>query len=217
MQRLTLKQQTILKALKHFFSKYNQMPTLREFKKFLSEKYEMNFKSLRSIHQYLEILEEKGFIHRGVGAREIKLLDVKQKKFCSIPIFGWVNAGAPSFLPQEAIEGYLKIVKNLLPKKRDNLFAIEVVGDSMNSAEINKKMVESGSYVIINKDDKNFQNKDIVVANIDSTLTLKEFRRLDKKTIGLFPRSTNPEHKPIYLSKQDDFLIIGKVFDVYRG
>ncbi len=217
MYQLTSKQQTILKALKDFFAGHNQMPTLRELKRFLSEKYEIDFKSLRSIHQYLQSLEKKGFIHRGHGAREIKLLDTRQRNFCSIPIFGWVNAGAPSFLPQEAVEGYLKIAKTLLPKKNNNLFAIKVVGDSMNLAKIKKKVVESGNYVIINRDDKNFQDKDIAVANIDGALTLKEFRIIDKNTLGLFPKSTNAEHKPIYLSKADDFLIIGKVFDVFKG
>ena len=91
------------------------------------------------------------------------------------------------------------------------------MGDSMNLAKVKGKNITDGSYAVIKQNDKDFATKDIVAANIDGTLTLKELRKLDKKTIGLFPNSTNQEHKPIYLSKRDDFLIIGKATDIYKG
>lgn len=216
MDWLSQKQKTVLKAIKNFHFRYGQMPTLRELKDFLARSYNLDLKSLRSIYQYLESLEEKGLIKRGRGPREIKLIDLRKTSFWHIPVYGWVDAGTPSSLPQEAIEGYLKIAKKLLPTRNKNLFAIEVVGDSMSQAEIKGKKIEDGDYVVINPDNKDSRNRDIVVANIDGTLTVKEFMWADKKTIGLFPKSTNKEHKPIYLTKHDDFLIVGKVVDVYK-
>jgi len=216
MEVLTPKQKIVLKAIKDYHFRYGKMPTLRELKDFLAQNYNLTFKSLRSVFQYLEKLEKKGLIKRGQGPREIKLLDLKEVNFWHIPIYGWINAGDACCFPQEAIEGYLKISKNLLLVKNKNLFAIEVVGDSMNLAKVRGKSIEEGDYLLVNPDDKNFVNGDIVVVNVDGALTVKEFRWIDKNTIGLFPRSTNKEHKPIYLTKKDDFLIIGKVVDVYK-
>ncbi len=216
MELLTKKQKIVLKAIKDFHFRFGEMPTLRGLKEFLAENYNLSFKSLRSIYQYLEKLEKKGLIKRGHGPREIKLMNLKKSKFVHIPVYGWVNAGEPSYLPQEAIEGYLKISKSLLPTKNKNLFAIEVVGDSMNLAKVKGKKIEDRDYAVVNPDDREFINGEIVVANVDGALTVKEFRWIDKNTIGLFPKSTNKEHKPIYLTKEGDFLIIGKVVDIFK-
>lgn len=216
MNGLTSKQGIVLKALEDFHFKYGNMPTLRGLKEFLAKNYSLNFKSLRSVYQHLESLEKKGLIHRGQGPREIKLIDLKRKNFWHIPIYGWVNAGTPCFLPQEAIEGYLRISKNLLSTRNKDLFAIEVIGDSMNLGKIGNKKIEDGNYAIVNPNYKAFEQGDIVVAVIDGALTIKELRWIDKKTIGLFSQSTNKEHKPIYLTKSDDFLIVGKVVNIYK-
>lgn len=213
---LTHNQRIVLKAIKDFHFRYGKMPTLRELKDFLAQNYNLTFKSLRSVYLYLKKLESKGLIKRGKKAREIKILDLKETIFWHIPIYGWVNAGDACCFPQEAVEGYLKISKNLLPVKSKNLFAIEVIGDSMNLATIRGKNIEDGDFVLVNPEDKDFRNGDIVVVNIDGALTVKEFKKIDEHTIGLFPRSSNNEHNPIYLTESDNFLIIGKVVEVFK-
>jgi len=213
---LTHNQRIVLKAIKDFHFRYGKMPTLRELKDFLAQNYSLTFSSLRSIYLYLKKLENKGLIKRGKGAREIKILDLKETNFWHIPIYGWVNAGDACCFPREAVEGYLRVSKKLLPVKNKHLFAIEVIGDSMNLATIGGKNIEDGDFVLVNPEDKDFRSGDIVVANIDGALTVKEFKRIDEHTIGLFPRSSNNEHNPIYLTESDNFLIIGKVVEVFK-
>lgn len=216
MTLLTAKQKTVLDALKNFYIKTDQMPTLRELKSFLAKHYNLSLKSLKSVLQYLKALEKKGLIERGRGPREIKILGLKSAKFWHIPVAGWVSAGQALAIPQESITGYLKVSKNLLSKIGGDFIAVEVDGDSMNKKKFHGKAIEDGDFVIVDKVKKYFFGGDVIVANIDDALTVKEFKKIDKDTIGLFPCSSSPQHKPIYLTREDQFLILGKVVDVYK-
>jgi len=39
----------------------------------------------------------------------------------------------------------------------------------------------------------------------------------DEESIGLFPVSSEKKHKPIYLIPSDEFIICGKVIDVFKN
>lgn len=213
---LTSKQELVLKSLKEYYNRFRKMPTLREFQDFLAKKKKLALKNIRSVVQYLEALEQKGFIRRGSGPRQIQILDWAKSHFLRVPVVGWISAGQALAIPQESITGYLTISQNLLSRIGKNFVAVEVDGDSMNQKDISGKTVESGDFVIVDTDVKEFRNGDVVAANIEGGLTVKEFLRQDKETIALLPRSDNPSHKPIYLTKKDEFLIFGKVVDVYK-
>jgi len=211
MKILTPKQKIVLQAIKKFFSENGRMPTIRELKQ-ENAKLGLKFKSLRSVFLYLNALEEKGFIKRASKKRGIELKDCAKKNFINVPVLGMANAGSPTFFAEENIEGYLKVSKALL--KNREVFAIRVFGDSMNLAEINGKKIEEDDLILVDNQVKDFKNGDKVLTVIDGLATIKVFKKISKKMIGLFPKSTNKKHQPIYLAPADDFIINGKVIDV---
>jgi len=68
---LTFKQQRVLNALREHISRQDQSPTLEQLRSTLG------FNSLRTVTQYLDILERKGYIVRRKNAsRNIELRNV---------------------------------------------------------------------------------------------------------------------------------------------
>lgn len=216
MQMLTKKEELVLKTIKNYKTEKSKMPTIREIHQ-RAGKLGLKVKSLASIFLYLRSLEDKGYINRSSEDRGIILCDKNKKKFTSIPILGTANAGSPTFFAEQNVEGYLKISRRLIPKKiTDFIFAIEVFGDSMDQAEINSKKISNGDYILVDSQCKEYRNGDKVLATIDGLATIKNFFKIDRETIGLFPQSSNKSHKPIYLTLQDNFVINGKIIDVLK-
>lgn len=216
MQMLTKKEEIVLKVIKNYKEEKIKMPTIREIHKRVG-KLGLKVKSLASIFLYLRSLEDKGYISRNSEDRGITLCDKNKKKFLSIPILGTANAGSPTFYAEQNVEGYLKISRRLIAKKiTDFIFAIEVFGDSMDQAEINSKKINNGDYILVDSHYKEYRNGDKVLATIDGLATIKNFFKIDRETIGLFPQSSNKTHKPIYLTPEDNFIINGKIIDVLK-
>lgn len=107
-------------------------------------------------------------------------------EFDLIPIEGKIQAGYPiqSFVHTEQ---YIKIP--LDEKPGGELFALEVVGDSM------MPLVMDGDIIILKKSD--VANDKICAVTIDNESTLKRVR-LDKAGVTLIP--TNPMYKEMYYS-----------------
>jgi len=216
MQLLTKKEETVLKTIKDYLAEKSKMPTIREIHKRVGKRG-LKIKSLGSIFIYLRSLEEKGYIRRNSEDRGIILCDKNKKKFLSIPILGTANAGSPTFFAEQNVEGYLKISRRLIAKKiTEFIFAIEVFGDSMDLAEVHNKKIDNGDYVLIDSQCKDYKNGDKVLATVDGLATIKNFFKVDRGTIGLFPQSSNKYHKPIYLTQEDNFVINGKIIEVLK-
>jgi len=213
MKYLTPNQKIILEAIRRFFHESGKMPTIREIQK-EAAKLGLRLKSLRSVFLYLNSLEEKGFIKKASRRRGIETRDQVRKRFANIPILGLASAGSPTVFAEQNIEGYLKISKKLTRNRK--VFAVRIVGDSMNLISVNGKRIREGDFVLIDSTIRNFNNGDNVLVVIDGLATIKKFRKIDNKIIGLFPSSTNEKHKPIYLTPEDNFIINGKVIDVLR-
>jgi len=211
MKTLTPKQKIVLQAIKKFFSENGKMPTIRELKD-ENTKLGLKFKSLRSVFLYLNALEEKGFIKRSSKSKGIELKNYAKKSFIDVPVLGMANAGSPTFFAEQNIEGYLKVSKALLRNKE--VFAVRVFGDSMNLSKINGKKIKEDDLILVDHKVKDFKNGDRVLTVIDGLATVKLFKKISQKMIGLFPESTNKRHQPIYLTPSDDFIINGKVIDV---
>ncbi|MDA2936408.1 transcriptional repressor LexA [Patescibacteria group bacterium AH-259-L05] len=211
MKILTPKQKIVLQAIKKFFSENGRMPTIRELKN-ETARLGLKFKSLRSVFLYLNALEEKGFIKRSSKGRGIEVVDHTKKTFINVPVLGTASAGSPRFFAEQNVEGYLKVSKGLI--KSNNIFAIQVSGDSMNLSKINGKKIRENDFILVDPRVKNFNNGDKVLTVIDGLATVKVFKKIDKRMIGLFPESTNKKHRPIYLTPSDDFIINGKAINV---
>lgn len=75
------------------------------------------------------------------------------ERFYSIPILGMASCGTATQLADEVAGGYLNISKNVL-RSRGKLFAVRVVGDSMNSASVPAinnmtSSIKDGDFVIV--------------------------------------------------------------------
>ncbi len=216
MEIITKNQEKVLQILKNFIQKHNYSPTLGELQNLLIER-SINAKSKRSVVQYLESLEQKGYISRSSEERSIKLTNAQNTESCiDIPIIGTTNAGSPSVFAEENVRGFLKISKKLL-RSIQNIFALEVEGDSMNKARIDGKYIEDGDYVVVDKSIQSPLNNDIVLAIVDGCATIKRFKQTTFGEIILLPDSMNPIHRPIYIDASDSFFINGKVINVLKA
>ena len=215
-KRLSQKQTQVLRFIMTFQAKHHQSPSLEEIAKELGI-------SIPTVYQHLQALIKKGYISKSKNeARSISvnpnISEVNKLKpvVLNIPVLGAANAGAALLNAEEYMEGYLRVPASNL-KDRANIFAIRIEGDSMNKARVNGKNIENRDFVLVNINDVDINNDDYVLCIIDGAGTVKKFFR-DKKTgeIQLLPESTNPEHKPIFISSKDNFMVNGKIIDVVK-
>ena len=197
--KLTQKQEDFFNVLADYIRREKVPPTNREVLKM------MGLKSPRSIAQYLDVLEEGGYIRRGKGARNIKIIKSPydtndSRKTIKVPILGYVPCGIP-FLAEENVEGHLGISEKIA-KPPYNYFILRAVGDSMNKAGIN-----NGDLVLV-RQQITADDGDIIVALLDDEATIKQLW-LHEDYITLEPKSTNTDHHPIVLER--DFRIQGVV------
>ena len=115
-----------------------------------------------------------------------------------IPLVGDVACGQPIFAT-ENIDGYFP-VSTQIAKPAYKYFFLRAKGDSMNNADIK---IDDGDLVLI-QEQHTAKDKDIVVALIDDSATIKELRIFDDY-VALVPHSTNTKHRPYIL--HDDFMV----------
>jgi len=156
--------------------------------------------------QYLEVLEEKGYIVRRKNAwRNIELRNADGGwGTVSIPVVANVGCDDLSVFAQEQADEFIEVDKHIVDEAGE-IVAVRAVGDSMNDAGIN-----SGDYILV-QFTNNVQNGDRVAAIVGDMVTVKRLERRDGVTI-LYPESKDPKYKPIIL--REDFKITGKVLCV---
>jgi len=190
-EKLTDRQEEVLKMIRNFFLDNGYAPSLTELQTML------NINTKRGVVSHLEALEKKGYIIRTSEARGIQVIsDTEDEEvyeyLVGIPILGYANAGIPMVLAEEQSMGVLQVDKTLIGNKRD-LFGLIVKGDSMNMRNIDGKNLEEGI--------------------VDGCATVKNIKR-EKDLVILYPKSSNPIHKPIYLDSKSNSMINGKVIRV---
>ena len=207
---LTEKQQHVLDKITEFISKYGKSPTIEELQHILSQK------SKRWVVQYLEALEKKWFLTRGRGYRSIRLWNwVGFQTTLNIPILGYANAWTPLVDAQENAMWILPISKKMLSWNTDNYFILKVEWTSMNNFEVKGKKIENWSYILIDREATNLNNKDAFLFLVDWAATIKKYRQ-DWDIVYLLPESRDDYHKPIILSVDDNIIVNGKVIDVFN-
>lgn len=122
-----------------------------------------------------------------------------------LDVYGEITAGFPTFADEHII-GQTIIPDDLIDKYgRDNLFALQVDGDSMS------KVIAPGFIAVFAKDCE-VENGDICAVLVDGeNATLKRFKETSRAVI-LEPESFNPIYKPLIFPKgiERDFRILGK-------
>jgi len=205
---LTTRQDIFYKHLQAYIDMHGQSPTLVEMKGWLEAHGWGEIRSLNSLTQYLDALEEAGKVHREGRKRGIVLTD--RVNTVSIPVLGSpVACGAPTTLIDETAEEHRSVSRRLV-QVPERTYLFRARGDSMDHAGI-----EDGDFVMIEATSE-VGNGDVVLATIDGCGTLKRMKK-GWDTITLMPESSNPEHQPIYLHADDDLVIAGKVVTVLKN
>jgi len=205
-EKLTERQKVVLKTIRNYFLDNGYAPSLTELQQMLE------ISTKRGVVSHLEALEKKGYIIRTSEPRGIQVVNEEEPVYeylVGIPILGYANAGTPLVLAQEENLGVLQLDPNLVDSKNQNLFGLIVKGDSMNLRDIDGKALKEGNYLVVQKDAE-YEDGDVVVAIVDGCATVKNIKR-EKGLVILYPQSSNPLHRPIYLNTKSDSLINGKV------
>ena len=208
-KELTQKQSKVLSAIKEFINKKGFSPTFEELRKLLAKKG-MELKSNNSLVQYLNTLEEKGFVQNFKKARGIRLLNESVKNFVAVPLLGNANCGEALSFADDRIEDFINISKKHIIGDQNDYFFIKAVGDSMDRSKI-----ESGDLVLVKKLEREPQPNNTVVAVINGLGTIKKFQEIDGVPV-LLPNSTNANHQPIILHPDDQINICGEVERVFN-
>ena len=175
-----------------------QCPSVRELMR------ELGYKSPRSASLIIDNLTSKGILQKrsdgSLQLADFSLEGLESEQTVKIPLVGAASCGLPLFA-DENIEGYVPVSLKLI-KPSEKYFLLRAVGDSMNQAGI-----QPGNLVLVRKQ-STAQNGDKVVALIDDEATIKIYQN-NGDTVVLKPKSSNPVHQPIILTR--DFKIQGIV------
>ncbi len=203
MEKLTNRQEYILKILKQLIAKNGYPPTVRE----IGEAANLN--SPATIHFHLSKLEEKGYIKKDTSKnRTIELLvpneyEEKDDNVIEVPLVGKVTAGTPI----EAIEmpdEYFALPANIVNTKND-VFTLHVSGESMINVGI-----YDGDILIVERRNTARNGETVVAMNENGEATVKTFY----KENGYFRlQPENDTMEPIILK---ECTILGKVIGLYR-
>ncbi len=198
---LTGKQKRVLDNIQLYITAKGEPPTLDELRQ------NLGFKSLRTVVQYIEALERKGYIVRRKHARrniELRAVDAEGNNamLVSVPVVANVGCDDLSVFAQEQSDEFLQVDKQIVEEAQGEIVAVRAVGDSMADAG-----VKSGDYILVQFTDK-VKSGDRVAAIIGDMVTVKRLERRQGVTI-LYPESKDPKYKPIIL--RDNFKIAGRV------
>lgn len=209
MQKLTAKQQSILEFVREYIEEHKSNPTSYKLHKTMEARGISD--SLKSVMQVIESLEKKELVKRD---EDKKLYLIENESFAnlknifSVPVYGLASCGEALAYAEDNVDGFLQISKSLFRGSDSaKLFAVKALGDSMDKENIN-----DGDYAIFEKYDyekgENLEGK-IVVAVINGMATIKRYKKVSDEIIGLFPKSSNTVHQPIFIHESDSILVAG--------
>lgn len=171
---------------------------------------------------HLQQLEKRGLIQMNLDEDILKLVQkgynhATKSPLFAIPVVGAANCGPAVTYADQKVDSYLKISSSLLPRNKNRLFAIKADGDSMNQTSINNKNIETGDFVLVDREANNYNNGDVVLVAIDGLATIKEFYRDKANNRIILKANSDHEYMPIYIGEDDQFIINGKVVDVIKN
>ena len=215
--QLPEREQKSLDFIRAYIGDKGYPPTIRE----IGEAIDVTSTSL--VSYYLNKLEERELISREPSSsRAIQLTEPVEEETqppfadsedtISIPFLGYIAAGEP--MPVNPLPGLpdaetVEINQALFGRDTDNLFALEVEGESMIDA-----LIDDGDIVVFRKHQDRVEPGQMAAVWLKSNgeTTLKKIY-YEGKRIKLQP--ANPTMKPIYVPA-DDVEIQGKVVLVIR-
>ncbi len=225
---LSERHRKIMEFLTRFQEQAGYCPSIRQIGD------SIQVKSTSLIDYYLNQLQQMGFIERDEHvSRSIRILRPmypsagqritevvrtgmsRLEDMIHIPVLGRIIAGKPIPVPSSDLayfdaESGVDIARSLLPREKVNeLFALEVQGDSMIDALVNE------GDIVVMKSANDAKNGEMVAVWLDDKdeTTLKYFYR-ENNRVRLQP--ANPDMKPIYIDNPSHLRIMGTVVLVIR-
>ncbi len=206
--------QKILDFIQEYQRKHKHPPSIREIGE------NCGISSTSVVNYYLDQLEKTGHIERDRKiSRGLRVTGVNASAdTLRVPILGPIAAGLPlpelqpgvSYMTDNEANA-VDVARSLLPPKEkgNDLFALEVKGDSMIDA-----MINDGDIVVMKRavEARNGEMVAVWLAR-DNEATLKYFFK-ERDRYRLQP--ANPTMKPIYINKDEPLEIKGKVVMVIR-
>lgn len=193
---MTDKQKRFMDFILEFQSENGYSPSVREIASGLG------IASTSTVKNMLDKLESEGVLTKSSGvARSVSAVKEQRE---GIPVIGHIRAGAP-VMAEEHIEGYVPIKEFI--KHSNGGFFLVVDGDSMKD-----KGILPGDYVFI-RPQKEISNGQIGAFRINGDVTLKTFRQTND---GIFLMPANKDYKPIVISPDDNFEVIGRYVMLMR-
>lgn len=215
------RQKEVYDYIKSFIGERGYSPTLEE----IQEKFE--FKSISTAHYHVKKLQDAGYLEKKEGhSRSIRTKNISfgglvskvMPQYFSLPVLGSANCGEANIFAVEDPREFVSIPTSVLDRKnKDGLFVLEADGDSMNRSEVGLKKlsIENGDYVIVDSNQNTPSDGDYVLSIIDGCANIKKFRKMGGR-FALIPESTNPIHKPFYLSGTENYMVNGKIIGVIK-
>jgi repressor LexA len=227
-QKLKERHKQVLDVIQEYSAKHGYAPSYRE----ICARTDITSTSM--VNYYLEQLEEMGYIERSENiSRSLKIKGSAREKVdqvlgnvrqavdeigrsLTIPVVGRIVASEPVPIPETDFglfdaESNIDVPESLIPfnMQKENLFALEVDGDSMIDA-----MVNDGD-VIIMKPTREARNGEMVAVRLkdQNETTLKHFYH-EGDRVRLQP--ANPTMDPIYVDSSREIEIQGSVVLVIR-
>lgn len=203
---LTIKQKRIYDFICDYLNKNSFSPTVFEMKEFLG------VSSLRTVTQYLETLERKGFISRMRSqSRGISLVKKNEGGFSMItlPVVSAAGCDNMNVFAEQTFDEFITLDQDFLKgSDPEKVVAFRAMGDSMIDAGI-----ETGDLVLTEMTN-GVSQKDKVVAIVDGMALIKQIH-FSANAIVLAPMSHDPQYRPIIMKR--DFQIFGKVIEVIKN
>lgn len=200
-EELTKSQQKTLREIQKFIDQRGFPPTVEE----LAQRLKL---TKATVHGSIDRLIQKGFLRRTHGkARSIEVVRVQTASVIdvvAIPLVGDVPAGIPLNTDEQHL-GQILVEASIVG--REPSFALRVIGDSMQGADI-----RNGDVVIVRQQPL-AEHGDIVVASVDGEITVKRLA-IQKGRIRLMPE--NDEFEPLEVSHEHDLRILGRVIATRR-
>lgn len=198
------------KLLKELNRKNLSGMTLREIGSLVGEK------SAQKIKHHLTQLSKRGFITYNSVKKEIKKgQKISKEGFVSLPIVGAANCGPATIFAEENITGYLKVSKKLA-LRGGKLFVLRAEGDSMNRANINRKNIEDGDFVVVDAEQKSPEPGQYIVSIIDEMANVKKFMPDPQNKRIVLKSESSKEYLPIFIHEDDKYEVSGRVVGVIK-
>lgn len=202
----------------------------------LARKINISIKNPRVIGKILGIAHPQTIVYHLTKLKENDFISIDErtgrvtvKKYetglanglLKLPIFGSANCGPATIFADQNLEGFLAVPPEKVGRnRREGLFIIRAVGDSLNAAKaIKGGSVNSGDYVVIDKDNISPMNGQYVLSILDNMATIKRFYCDTKNHQIRLESESTVETKPIYIQEEDfqDYMVNGVVIGVIKN